>query len=64
MDNHPVILLMGRLHCRDYGFECDFAAEGENAELITKFGKHSSEEHGIEYSRVALMQFIIRQGIR
>jgi len=55
---------MERLLCRDYGFECDFVAEGENAELITKFGKHSSEEHGIEYSRVVLMQFIIRQGIK
>lgn len=55
---------MDRLLCRDYGFECDFVAEGENAELITKFGKHSAEEHGIEYSRVVLMQFIIRQGIK
>lgn len=55
---------MERLHCRDYGFECDFVAEGENAELIAKFGKHSSEEHGIEYSREALVQFIIRQGIK
>ena len=65
MDNHITILLMGKLDCRDYGFECDFVAEGENtAELVTKFGKHSSDEHGIEYSREALMQFIIRQGNR
>ena len=65
MDNHTTILLMGKLDCRDYGFECDFVAEGENiAELIGKFGKHSSDEHGIEYSREALMQFIIRQGNR
>ena len=64
MANHSIILLMGKLHCRDYGFECDFMSEGEDAELLAKFGKHSSEEHGIEYSREALLQFIIRQGNR
>ncbi|MEX0764158.1 MAG: DUF1059 domain-containing protein [Nitrosopumilaceae archaeon] len=53
---------MARLSCKDYGFECDFVAEAENlAVLITKFGKHSSEEHGIEYSKEALMQIILRK---
>ena len=64
MHTHPAILLMGKLDCSDYGFECGFVAEGENiTELITKFGRHSSDEHGIDYPREALMLFIIRQGI-
>ena len=56
-------LKMARLSCRDYGFECEFVAEGDNLnDVIEKYGKHSSDEHGIDYSKEALMQFIIRQG--
>ena len=51
------------LSCRDYGFECDFVADGGDvADVIEKFGKHTSEEHGIEYSKESLMQFILRKG--
>jgi predicted small metal-binding protein len=50
-----------KLSCRDYGFECDFVAEGASEEVITKFGEHSREEHGIDYSKEALMQFIMRK---
>lgn len=52
---------MVRLRCNDYGFECDFVAEGEIAEVIEKFRMHTEEEHGIDYSKEALMQFITRQ---
>ena len=56
-------LEMARLSCRDYGFECEFVAEGDNLnDVIEKYGKHSSDEHGIDYSKETLMQFIIRQG--
>jgi predicted small metal-binding protein len=41
---------MPSVSCRDYGFNCDFVVEGELEEITTKFGKHSSDEHGIEYS--------------
>jgi predicted small metal-binding protein len=52
-----------KLRCKDYGFECDFVAEGTDAEVvIAAYGKHSEEEHGIEYSKESLMQFILRQG--
>jgi len=52
-----------KLRCNDYGFECDFVAEGEDIQqVIEKFGKHTLDEHGIEYSKEALMQFIVRQG--
>lgn len=51
--------------CRDYGFDCNFEVEGnDSSEIIEKFGKHTSEEHGIEYSKESLMQFIIRKSGR
>ena len=53
---------MPKLRCQDYGFECDFMVEGNIEEVIDKFGKHMDKEHGIEYSKEALMQFIIRKG--
>lgn len=52
---------MIKLSCKDYGFDCDFVAEGEVDEVITKFGTHTLDEHGIEYSKEALMQFILRK---
>lgn len=54
---------MPKLRCRDYGFECEFVSEGPDvAKVIEAYGKHSEEEHGIEYSKESLMQFILRQG--
>jgi predicted small metal-binding protein len=50
-----------KLKCNDYGFECDFVAEGEIGHVIDEFGKHTDEEHGIDYSKEALMQFILRK---
>lgn len=52
---------MARLRCSDYGYECDFISEGEMEKVIQEFGKHTEEEHGIDYSKEALMQFILRQ---
>lgn len=53
---------MAKLCCVDYGFECDFASESADAsELIEQFAKHTADEHGIEYSKEALMQFMIRK---
>jgi predicted small metal-binding protein len=52
---------MAKLRCSDYGYECDFISEGEMEEVIQEFGKHTEEEHGIDYSKEALMQFILRQ---
>lgn len=54
---------MVKLQCRDYGFDCDFSVEGSDAAaLIEDFGKHTEQEHGIEYSKESLMQFIMRKG--
>jgi predicted small metal-binding protein len=53
---------MTRLSCADYGFNCNFVAEEDNmAELIEKFAKHTLDEHGIEYSKEGITQFILRQ---
>jgi len=52
---------MPKLRCADYGFECDFESEGETQKIIEEFGRHTEEEHGIEYSAEVLMQFILRK---
>jgi predicted small metal-binding protein len=50
-----------KLRCIDYGYECDFETDGEVEEVIEKFGRHTEDEHGIDYSKEALMQFILRK---
>ncbi len=53
---------MVKLRCRDYGFDCDYVAEGvDTPNVLADFGKHTLDEHGIEYSKEALMQFILRK---
>ena len=57
------VLLMAKLCCVDYGFECAFAAESDDAsKMIDDFAKHTSDQHGIEYSKEVLMQFMLRKG--
>ena len=52
---------MASLKCRDYGFECEFISEGEIEKVLEEFGKHTEEEHGIDYPKEALMQIILRR---
>ena len=52
---------MAKLTCMDYGFECSYVVEGEVEHVIDQYQKHSTEEHGIEYSAEALTQVILRQ---
>ena len=52
---------MAKLTCRDYGFECDFAVDGEIEQVIEKFGQHTENVHGIDYSKEAIMQVILRK---
>ena len=50
------------MSCSDYGFECDYVAECDQiSEMVSTFGKHMEEEHGIEYGKEALMQIILRK---
>jgi predicted small metal-binding protein len=53
---------MVKISCQNYGFECDFKVEGDTTKVIEEFGKHTLEEHGIDYGKEALMQFILRKG--
>lgn len=53
---------MVKLRCQDYGFDCNFEVEGDTENVISKFGAHTLEEHGIEYQKEALMQFLLRKG--
>ncbi len=49
--------------CRDYGFDCEFETTSTDVSgAIEQYSKHSTDEHGIEYSKEALMQFINRKG--
>ncbi len=52
---------MAKLKCRDYGFECDFVADGEVEQVINRFQKHTDDEHGIDYSKEVIMQFLLRK---
>jgi len=52
---------MAKLKCNDYGFECDFVAEGKMEDVIDKFRAHTDDEHGIDYSKEAVMQFLLRK---
>jgi len=54
--------IVTKLVCSDYGFDCDFIAEGDDvAKVIEEYGKHSCDEHGIEYTKDALIQIILRK---
>ncbi len=52
---------MAKLKCNDYGFECDFVAAGEMEKVIDQFREHTEEEHGIDYSKEAVTQFLLRK---
>ncbi len=52
---------MIRLACRDYGFECDYSIEGEQDYVVENFREHMETMHGIEYSREAVVQFVLRK---
>ena len=52
---------MTKLRCKDYGYECNFVAEGEIEKVIEDFGQHTEGEHGIDYSKEVLMGFILRK---
>jgi len=47
--------------CRDYGFECNFQAEGKSIFQVAEyFGKHTIQKHGVDFSKEALTDYIIR----
>ncbi len=52
---------MAKLKGWDYCFECDFVAEGEMEQVIQDFRAHTDDVHGIDYSKEAVMQFLLRK---
>lgn len=52
---------MANLKCSDYGFECGFVVEGEMEKVIEDFRSHTDDVHGIDYSKEAVMQFLLRK---
>jgi predicted small metal-binding protein len=52
---------MVNLKCNDYGFECNFVSEGEMEIVIDEFREHTDEVHGIDYSKDAVKQFLLRK---
>jgi predicted small metal-binding protein len=50
---------MAKLVCRDYGYDCDFVAEGPSDQVTAEFGKHTEEVHGIDYSKETLTKFML-----
>lgn len=54
--------IMARMACRDYGFECGFETDEDEAEkVIEEFRTHTLEEHHIDYSEGVLMNFVLRK---
>ena len=52
---------MVRAVCRDYGFDCDYIIESDIETVIDEFGKHTAEEHGIDYQKETLMKFLLNK---
>lgn len=52
---------MVELKCIDYGFECDYVSCGQMENVIEDFRNHTEEEHGIDYSKEVIMQFLLRK---
>jgi predicted small metal-binding protein len=55
------LIEMVKAVCSDYGFDCDFICEGELDTVIDGFGKHCTEEHGIEYEKETLTKFLLNK---
>ena len=50
-------LMTFELVCKDYGYDCDFVATGEDGEYVMReFGKHTDDKHGLWYSEESLKQ--------
>jgi len=59
LNSHKFIVT--KLVCSDYGYDCEFVVESNNIHVIEGFGMHMIEVHGIEYTKEALIQIILRK---
>ena len=60
-ENNFCFIRLAKLACKDYGFECDYMCDGDIEDVVSEFGKHTEEEHGIEYQKEVIMGFILRK---
>jgi len=59
---HQVIdTAMVKATCRDYGYDCDYFVEGDIDKVAEEFGKHTTDVHGIEYSKETLTKFMLNK---
>ena len=50
-------LMAFELVCKDFGYDWDFVATGEDGEYVMGgFGKHTDDEHGVWYAEESLKQ--------
>ena len=49
------------IKCNDYGFNCSYSTDGKIEKVVYDFQKHMDYEHGIDYSKEAIMQFLLRK---
>jgi predicted small metal-binding protein len=52
--------IMGKISCKNYGFDCKFEVDSSESNAINRFQKHSMVVHGIEYSSGTLSQIVMR----
>jgi predicted small metal-binding protein len=54
--------LLSKLDCKNYGFDCNFIATGEDiGKIIKEFRKHTIQEHYIDYPEGVLMKFVMNK---
>ena len=54
--------LLSNLDCKNYGFDCNFIATGEDiGKIIKEFREHTIQEHYIDYPEGVLMKFIMNK---
>ena len=56
-----VAIDMVKATCRDYGHDCDYTVEGDIDKVAEEFGKHTTDVHGIEYSKETLTKFMLNK---
>jgi len=52
---------MVKLRCDDYGYECKFISKGEIDKVVNDYKEHMNDEHGIDYSKESILEFIKRK---
>ena len=54
--------LLSKLDCKNYGFDCNFIATGEDIrKIIKEIRNHTMQEHYIDYPEGVLMKFIMNK---